>query len=58
MTQLAGLRLCLEALATTGTISDAELFRLHDRISMLGILQSMDKLIRKVHICSLIGYLW
>lgn len=48
ITQLAGLRLCLEALATTGTIPDAELFRLHDRISMLGVLQSLDKSIQKV----------
>ena len=48
ITQLAGLRLCLEALATTGTIPDGELFRLHDRISMLGVLQGLEKSVQRV----------
>lgn len=52
VTQLSGLRLCLEALATTNTVPDSELFRLHDRLAMLGVLQALDTSIRRAsHVC-------
>lgn len=50
--QLSGMEICLEAVATTGSVPDADLSRLYQRLHTLHILQTLEMSIHKVKLMS------